>query len=280
MNFLIIDDIIKSALIEDGVCDDITTSSILTGKEKASCDIIFKEDGILCGNHVFKRVFEILGEVKVEFYFEEGTAIKNKTIVGKLTGSTAKILSGERVALNLLQKMCGIASTTNKIVKKLEGTNIKIADTRKTTPNLRYIEKYSVKAGGGMNHRYNLSDMAMIKDNHIKAAGGITKAVKAIRDNHPFVKKIEVECESIVEVREALEAKADIIMLDNMDYNTMEEAVGIINKKAIIEVSGNITEENITKLRTLDIDYLSSGSLTHSVKAIDISMKNLIDLSL
>lgn len=275
MNFLIIDDIIKSALIEDGVFDDITTNSILKGDEVGTCDIIFKEDGILCGSLVFKRVFEIMGQVEVEFFFEEGKFIPKGTVVGGLKGSLAKILSGERVALNLLQKMSGIASTTFKIVNELKDTGIKIADTRKTTPNLRYLEKYAVTIGGGMNHRYNLSDMAMIKDNHIKAAGSITKALEAIRNAHPFVKKIEVECESIEEVKEAIEAKADIIMLDNMDYDTMKIATELIGDKAIVEVSGNITIEKIKNLKDLKIDYFSSGALTHSVMATDISMKNL-----
>lgn len=275
MNFLIIDDIIKAALIEDGVFDDITTNSILKGDETGTCDIIFKEDGILCGKDVFQRVFHIMGDVTVEFYFEEGDFISKGTLAGVLKGSLSKILSGERVALNLLQKMSGIASTTFKIVSELKDTGIKIADTRKTTPNLRYLEKYAVTIGGGMNHRYNLSDMAMIKDNHIKAAGSITNAVNAIRNAHPFVKKIEVECESIAEVKEALEAKADIIMLDNMDYETMKMATDLIGQQAIVEVSGNITIEKIKNIKDLKIDYFSSGALTHSVIATDISMKNL-----
>ena len=279
MNFLIIDDIIKNALIEDGAFDDITTNSILNGNEQGTCDIIFKEDGILCGIEVFKRVFYIMGEVEVSFLFEEGTFIKKGSLVGKLKGSCAKILSGERVALNLLQKMSGIASTTFNIVTELKDTNIKIADTRKTTPNLRYLEKYAVTVGGGINHRYNLSDMAMIKDNHIKAAGSITNAVNAIRASHPFEKKIEVECESIDEVKEALSAKSDIIMLDNMDYETMKTATSLIGDKAIVEVSGNITIEKIKNLKDLKIDYFSSGALTHSVIATDISMKNLIRIN-
>lgn len=279
MNFLIIDDIIKNALIEDGAFDDITTNSILNGNEQGTCDIIFKENGILCGIEVFKRVFYIMGEVEVSFLFEEGTFIKKGSLVGKLKGSCAKILSGERVALNLLQKMSGIASTTFNIVTELKDTNIKIADTRKTTPNLRYLEKYAVTVGGGINHRYNLSDMAMIKDNHIKAAGSITNAVNAIRASHPFVKKIEVECESIDEVKEALSAKSDIIMLDNMDYETMKTATSLIGDKAIVEVSGNITIEKIKNLKDLKIDYFSSGALTHSVIATDISMKNLMRIN-
>jgi nicotinate-nucleotide pyrophosphorylase (carboxylating) len=275
MNYLIIDKIIKDALVEDGVFDDITTNSILNGNEKATCDIIFKEDGVLCGKDVFNRVFDIMEDVEVTFNFEEGQFIEKNTVVGTLKGLCCKILSGERVALNLLQRMSGIATITYKLNKILEGTNIKIADTRKTTPNLRYLEKYAVTIGGGINHRYNLSDMAMIKDNHIQAAGSIKAAVDLVRKKYPFVKKIEVECESIDEVKKAIEAKADIIMLDNMNYEAMKVATGLIGDKAIVEVSGNIDEEKVDKFRDLKINYLSSGSLTHSVKAIDISMKNL-----
>ncbi len=275
MNYLIIDKIINEALIEDGVFDDITTKYICKEGEKAKVDIIFKEEGILCGTKVFKRVFEILGKISVEFFFNEGDYINKGTIVGRVEGEASGVLSGERVALNLLQRMCGISTITNNIVKELDGSNIKIADTRKTTPNLRYIEKYAVKIGGGMNHRYNLTDMAMIKDNHIKAAGSITNAINCVRKGSPIVKKVEVECESIADVKEAVEGKADIIMLDNMDYTMMKEACEIIGDKAYIEVSGNITIEKIKSLKDLNIHYFSSGALTHSVKALDISMKNL-----
>jgi nicotinate-nucleotide pyrophosphorylase len=275
MNYLIVDKIIEDALIEDGVFDDITTKSICREDKRAEVDIIFKEDGILCGSHIFKRVFEILGKVEVEFFYREGDKIGFMEKAGKLKGSVGHILSGERVALNILQRMCGIATLTKNTVKELEGTGIRVADTRKTTPNMRYLEKYAVKIGGGMNHRYNLSDMAMIKDNHIMAAGGISNAVAMIKENYPFVKKIEVECESIFQVAEALSAGADIIMLDNMDYDMMKEAVELIDEKAVVEVSGNMTIEKIKKLKDLKIDYFSSGALTHSVKALDISMKNL-----
>lgn len=275
MNYLIVDKLIEDALIEDGVFDDITTKSICSEDKRAEVDIIFKEEGILCGSHIFKRVFEILGGVEVEFFYREGDKIGLMEKAGKLKGSAGHILSGERVALNLLQRMCGIATVTNGIVKELEGTGIRVADTRKTTPNMRYLEKYAVKTGGGMNHRYNLSDMAMIKDNHIMAAGGIKSAVASVKDNYPFVKKIEVECESIPQVEEALLAGADIIMLDNMCYDMMKEAVGLIDGKAVVEVSGNMSLEKIKKLKDLNVDYFSSGALTHSVKALDISMKNL-----
>lgn len=276
MNYLIIDEIIKSALIEDGVFDDITSKSICNDEQEARVDLIFKEAGILCGSHIFTRVFQIITGVEVEFYYKEGDKIEAMSQVARIQGKVANILSAERVALNLLQRTCGIATKTNNMVEALQGTGIKIADTRKTTPNLRYIEKYAVKIGGGMNHRYNLSDMAMIKDNHIQAGGGITKAVEAVRNNNPFVKKIEVECETLLEVEEALKAKVDIIMLDNMNYETMKKASDLINKQAIIEISGNIDLEKVEGLKDLNIDYFSSGALTHSVKALDISMKNLV----
>lgn len=275
MNYLIIDKIINEALIEDGVFDDVTTKNICKDGQKAKVDIIFKEDGVLSGISLFNRVFEILGKTSVEFFFNEGDYITKGTIVGRVEGEASIVLSGERVALNLLQRMCGISTITNSIVKELSGTGIKIADTRKTTPNLRYIEKYAVKIGGGMNHRYNLSDMAMIKDNHIKAAGSITNAINAVREGSPIVKKVEVECETIADVREAVSGKADIIMLDNMSYDMMKEACEIIGDSAYIEVSGNITIEKIKSLKDLNIHYFSSGALTHSVKALDISMKNL-----
>ncbi|MBZ4683515.1 MAG: hypothetical protein PWP46_1353 [Fusobacteriaceae bacterium] len=276
MNFILIDKIINEALIEDAIYDDVTTLNIISKEKKAKIDLIAKEDLIICGLSVFKRVFDILGDVNIKFYYNEGDFVKNKEIVATLEGNAQNILLGERVALNLLQRMSGIATKTNNIVKLLNGSNVKVLDTRKTTPLFRTLEKYSVKIGGGYNHRFNLSDMAMIKDNHIKAAGSITNAVNAIRNNNPFIKKIEVECETIDDVKEAILAKADIIMLDNMDIDTMREAINIINKQAIIEVSGNVTEERINELKTLDIDYISMGALTHSVKASDLSMKNLV----
>ncbi|TDT68117.1 nicotinate-nucleotide pyrophosphorylase [carboxylating] [Hypnocyclicus thermotrophus] len=276
MNFILIDKIINEALIEDAIYDDVTTLNIISKDKKAKIDLIAKEDLIICGLEVFKRVFDILGDVNIEFHYNEGEFIKNKEIVATLEGNAQNILLGERVALNLLQRMSGIATKTYNIVKLLEGSKIKVLDTRKTTPLFRTLEKYSVKIGGGYNHRFNLSDMAMIKDNHIKAAGSITKAVNAIRKNNPFIKKIEVECETLADVTEAIIAKADIIMLDNMDNDTMKKAINIINKQAIIEVSGNVTEERINTLKTLDIDYISIGALTHSVKSSDLSMKNLV----
>lgn len=275
MNFLIVDKIIKDALIEDGAFEDVTTLSVVAPSKKATVNLIAKEDGVICGLDIFRRVYDILGEVEVTYNYSDSDQVSKGDIIGQIKGNARTVLSGERVALNLLQRMSGIATMTRKIVNLLNGTNIKILDTRKTTPNLRYLEKYSVKQGGGSNHRYNLSDMAMIKDNHIKACGTISDAVRLVRENYPFVKKVEVECESLEEVKEAVAVKTDIIMLDNMDYNTMKEAISIINKQAFIEVSGNIDAEKVAKLKDLDIDYFSSGALTHSVKALDISMKNL-----
>ncbi|MCS5421177.1 MULTISPECIES: carboxylating nicotinate-nucleotide diphosphorylase [Psychrilyobacter] len=276
MNFLLIDKVIKDALLEDAVIDDITTNSILDAEAVCEVDLIAKEEGVICGLEIFKRTFDILGGVEIQFMTTEGSVVKPKEIIAKISGTAKNILSGERVALNLIQRMSGIATKTNKMVKILDGTGIKLMDTRKTTPNLRYLEKYSVKVGGGNNHRYNLMDMAMIKDNHIMAAGGsLTKAVLAVRNNHPFVKKIEVETESLDQVREAVEAGADIIMLDNMNVETMGKAIEIIDGKAIVEISGNVDEARITEIRGLKVDYISSGALTHSYRSLDISMKNL-----
>lgn len=278
MNYSIIDNIINNALFEDINQEDITTNSIVSESSTAVVDLLSKEDGIICGLGIFSRVFELLGGVSVELFFKDGDRVKTGDLVAKIEGKTRTILSGERVALNLLQRMSGIASYTNSLVKLLDETGIKLMDTRKTTPNLRYLEKYSVKVGGGFNHRYNLSDMAMIKDNHIMAAGSIKNAVSAIRENYPFVKIIEVEVESLEGVNEAIEAGADIIMLDNMNVETMEKAVKLIDKKAIIEVSGNVDSEKVNSLRNLAIDYISCGALTHSVKSLDLSMKNLVIL--
>jgi nicotinate-nucleotide pyrophosphorylase (carboxylating) len=275
VNYSIIDNIINTALFEDINQEDITTNSIVSDSSLAVVDLIAKEDGIICGLDVFSRVFELLGGVKIQAFFKDGDPVKTGQLVAKIEGKTRTVLSGERVALNLLQRMSGIATYTNGLTKLLEGTGIKLMDTRKTTPNLRYLEKYSVKIGGGFNHRYNLSDMAMIKDNHIMAAGGIKEAVEAVRGNYPFVKLIEVEAETIDGVEQALEAGADIIMLDNMDLETIKKAVKLIDKKAVVEVSGNVDAAKVNSLRGLAVDYISCGALTHSVKALDLSMKNL-----
>ncbi|MDK7355500.1 carboxylating nicotinate-nucleotide diphosphorylase [Peptoniphilus harei] len=272
---ILIDKYILAALKEDMTSGDITTDAILRD-ERAEVDLRAKDKGILAGLDVFKRVFEILDEdVSFEFYFSDGDEVNNKDLIGKISGRAKAILEGERTALNFLQRMSGIATYTKKMVYSLDSDHVKILDTRKTTPNMRVFEKYAVTLGGAYNHRYNLSDGIMLKDNHIDAAGGIREAVEKVRSLNPFVKKIEVEVENFDQVREALEAKADIIMLDNMDIEEIKEACKIINKRAIIECSGNISLENINSYRDLDIDYISSGAITYSAGVLDLSMKNL-----
>ena len=275
MNYLVIDKIIKDALVEDIPNEDITTNCIIDENSKSTIELICKEDGIIAGLKVFERVFHILGDVEVQLYKNDGDKVYKKEKVAFLKGSTRNILMGERIALNLLQRMSGIATTTNKYVEEIKHTKAKLLDTRKTTPNLRILEKYSVKVGGGCNHRFNLSDGVMLKDNHIDAAGGITNAVKLARENSSFVRKIEVETENLDMVKEALDVKADIIMLDNMDLETAKEAVNIIGNKAQIEFSGNVTLDNIKKIAQIGVDYISVGALTHSSKILDLSMKNL-----
>lgn len=272
---ILIDKYILAALREDMTSGDITTDSILKD-EKAKVNLISKDKGILAGLDVFKRVFEILDQdVTFEFYFSDGDEVNNKDLVGKIRGRAKSILEGERTALNFLQRMSGIATYTKKMVDDLDSEHVKILDTRKTTPNMRIFEKYAVTLGGGYNHRYNLSDGIMLKDNHIDAAGGIREAVEKVRSINPFVKKIEVEVENFDQVREALEAKADIIMLDNMEIEEIREACKIINKRAIIECSGNVSLENINSYKDLAIDYISSGAITYSAGVLDLSMKNL-----
>lgn len=275
INYLVVDKIIKAALIEDIPNEDITTNSIINKESIATVELLCKEEGIIAGLEVFKRVFEILGNVEVEFYKGDGDKVFPKEKVAFLKGSTRNLLMGERLALNLLQRMSGIATLTNKFVQEICKTNTKLLDTRKTTPNLRILEKYSVKVGGGCNHRFNLSDGVMLKDNHISAAGGIKNAVELARENSSFVRKIEVETENLEMVKEALEAKADIIMLDNMSLSLAKEAVELINKRALIEFSGNVELSNIKKIAELGVDYISVGALTHSAKILDLSMKNL-----
>ena len=278
MNSLIIDEIIINALKEDGAYDDITTNSIMKSSSKSSVDVIAKEEGIIAGVEVFKRVFEILGDVTVQFFVNDGERVNYGQVLAKLSGSTYSILSGERTALNILQRMSGVATLTNEFVKKLEGTKTVLLDTRKTTPNLRVLEKYAVKVGGGQNHRYNLSDGVLLKDNHIAAAGGIKNAIELVRKNVSFVKKIEVETETIQQVREAVEAKADIIMLDNMKLETIKEALEIIDGKAYTEASGNVNLDTIRTLAKTGVNYISTGYITHSYKVLDISMKNLVTI--
>jgi nicotinate-nucleotide pyrophosphorylase (carboxylating) len=276
VNWLIIDNIITEAIKEDVPQSDITTEFIISEDSICSADLIAKEDGVIAGLHVFERVFKILGQVNIEFFKQDGDIVNKGEYIAKLTGKTKHILTGERVALNYLQRMSGIATLTKTYVDRLEGSGVKILDTRKTTPNMRIFEKYAIKIGGGHNHRYNLSDGVLIKENHISAAGGIKAAVNVIRQNVSFVKKIEVEVETLSQINEALEVGVDIIMLDNMNTETMKKAVQMINKRALIEASGNVTLDNILEVANCGVDYISVGALTHSYKVLDLSMKNLV----
>lgn len=276
------DKYIKLALEEDINCEDLSTNSVMPEYKLGEVQLIAKEDGIVAGLQVFERVFTLLDE-NTEVTFKEingrtvkdGDRVANGQVLAVVKGDVRVLLSGERTALNYLQRLSGIATYTNNVAKLLEGTNTKLLDTRKTTPGMRLFEKYAVKVGGGNNHRYNLSDGVMLKDNHIDAAGGIKEAVKAARAYVPFVCKIEVETENLDMVREAVEAGADIIMLDNMTPEVMEEAVKIINGRALTECSGNITKENIEKITKIGVDYVSSGALTHSAPILDLSLKHL-----
>lgn len=273
------DEFILSALREDISSEDVTTNSVMREYKKGTVELICKEDGILAGLDVFKRVFTLLdANTEFEMYHKDGDSVKNGNKIGIITGDIRVLLSGERTALNYLQRMCGIATYTNSIAKLFEGSNTKLLDTRKTTPNMRIFEKYAVRVGGGYNHRYNLSDGILLKDNHINAAGSITNAVMMAKEYAPFVRKIEVETETLDMVREAADAGADIIMLDNMSYDTMAEAIKIINGRAETECSGNVTRENVAKLIDLGVDYISSGALTHSSPIMDLSLKNLHEI--
>lgn len=270
------DTFILSALKEDIYTEDITTNAIFSENTPATAQLICKENGILAGMWVFERVFELLDDTfKIEALFKDGDEIKKNDIIAVIYGDMRALLTGERTALNYLQRMSGIATLTNSMVKELDNPNIKLLDTRKTIPNMRIFEKYAVKVGNGHNHRYGLSDGILIKDNHISAAGSIKNAVLAVRKNTSFVRKIEVETENLDMVKEALDSGADIIMLDNMDTETMKKAVNLIDKKALVECSGNVTKERLKELREIGVDLISSGMLTHSAKALDISLKNL-----
>ena len=271
-----VDHLIMEALREDISSEDVTTNAVMHEAVTGEVDLICKQDGVVAGLQIFQRVFELLDkDTKVEFFCKDGDEVKNGQLMGKVTGDIRVLLSGERVALNYLQRMSGIASYTHSVASLLEGSKTKLLDTRKTTPNMRIFEKYAVKAGGATNHRYNLSDAVMLKDNHIGAAGSITKAVKMARDYVSFVNKVEVEVENLDMVREAVEAGADIIMLDNMSHDEMKEAIKIIDGRALTECSGNVTKENIPNIVDLGVDYVSSGALTHSAPIMDISLKNL-----
>lgn len=271
-----VDHLILAALKEDISSEDVTTNAVMKEAVTGEVELICKQDGIIAGLAVFKRVFELLDHsVKLEFYCKDGEEVQNGQLLGKVTGDIRVLLSGERVALNYLQRMSGIATYTHTVAELLKGTKTKLLDTRKTTPNMRIFEKYAVRAGGGYNHRYNLSDGVMLKDNHIGAAGSVTKAVQMAKAYAPFVRKIEVEVENLDMVREAVEAGADIIMLDNMTTEEMREAIRIIDGRAETECSGNVTKENIGRITALGVDYVSSGALTHSAPILDISLKNL-----
>ena len=271
-----VDPFILSALKEDITSEDVSTNSVMPHPQQGEVDLICKEDGIICGLQVFERTFTLLdSNTTVEFFVKDGDHVKAGELMGKVHGDIRVLLCGERTALNYLQRMSGIATYTSQVAKLLEGTGIKLLDTRKTTPNNRIFEKYAVRVGGGNNHRYNLTDGVLLKDNHIGAAGGVKEAIARANEYAPFVRKIEVEVEDLAMVKEAVEAGADIIMLDNMDHDTMAQAMAIIDGKAEVEVSGNMTEENLAKLSGLGVDYVSSGALTHSAPIMDISLKNL-----
>ena len=271
-----VDPLILSALREDITSEDVSANSIMKTPQMGEVDLICKQDGVICGLQVFERVFTLLDEnTKAEFYVEDGDVVKVGQLMGKLRGDIRVLLCGERTALNYLQRMSGIATYTRSVADLLKGTKTKLLDTRKTTPNNRIFEKYSVRTGGGNNHRYNLSDGVLLKDNHIGAAGSVKKAIEMAKEYAPFVRKIEVEVETFEMVKEAVEAGADIIMLDNMTHEQLKEAIDYIAGRAEVEVSGNVTKENIAKLTDLGVDYISSGALTHSAPIMDISLKNL-----
>lgn len=271
-----VDTLLNQALREDISSEDVSTNAVMPCAKAGEVELIAKQDGIIAGLDVFARVFYLLDkDTKVAFNVKDGDEVKKGDKLGKVTGDIRVLLSGERVALNYLQRMSGIATYTRETAKLLSGTGIKLLDTRKTSPNNRIFEKYAVRVGGGNNHRYNLSDGVLLKDNHIGAAGGVAKAIKMAKDYAPFVRKIEVEVETLEQVKEAVEAGADIIMLDNMSHEAMAQAMKIINKKAEVEVSGNVTKENIARLADLGVDYVSSGALTHSAPILDLSLKNL-----
>ena len=270
------DQLIRMALQEDITSEDVSTNAVMPTATKGTVDLIAKEDGVVAGLDIYARVFTILDEkTEIDFHCKDGDEVKKGDLMATVTGDIRVLLSGERVALNYLQRMSGIATYTRQVAKLLEGSNVTLLDTRKTTPNCRIFEKYAVRVGGGCNHRYNLSDGVLLKDNHIGAAGSVTKAVQMAKAYATFVRKIEIEVETLDQVKEAVEAGADIIMLDNMTPEVMKQAVELIDGRAQTECSGNITKENIQKIREIGVDFVSSGALTHSAPILDISMKNL-----
>ena len=270
------DQLIRMALQEDITSEDVSTNAVMPTATKGTVELIAKEDGVIAGLDIYARVFTILDEkTEIDFHCKDGDEVKKGELMATVTGDIRVLLSGERVALNYLQRMSGIATYTRQVAKLLEGSKVTLLDTRKTTPNCRVFEKYAVRVGGGCNHRYNLSDGVLLKDNHIGAAGSVTKAIQMAKAYAPFVRKIEIEVENLAMVKEAVEAGADIIMLDNMSTEDMSEAIRIIDGRAETECSGNVTRENIGRLTALGVDYISSGALTHSAPILDISMKNL-----
>ncbi|WP_302306671.1 carboxylating nicotinate-nucleotide diphosphorylase [Megamonas funiformis] len=270
------DKLILMALQEDITSEDVTTNAIMSEKVLGEVDLICKGEGVIAGLAVFARTFELLDkDIKITFMAKDGDKVNKGDLLAKVKGDIRVLLSGERVALNYLQRMSGIATYTNQVVNLLAGSKTKLLDTRKTTPNMRIFEKYAVTVGGGNNHRYNLSDGILLKDNHIGAAGSVKKAIELARAYAPFVRKIEVETENLDMVKEALEARADIIMLDNMSIDMMEEAIKLIDGKTQTECSGNVTKENIQALAKIGVDFISSGALTHSAPILDLSLKHL-----
>ena len=270
------DQLIRMALQEDITSEDVSTNAVMPTATRGTVDLIAKENGVVAGLEIYARVFKILDEkTEIELHCKDGDEVKKGELMATVTGDIRVLLSGERVALNYLQRMSGIATYTRQVAKLLEGSNVTLLDTRKTTPNCRVFEKYAVRVGGGHNHRYNLSDGVLLKDNHIGAAGSVAKAVRMAKAYAPFVRKIEIEVETLDQVKEAVEAGADIIMLDNMTPEVMKQAVELIDGRAQTECSGNITKENIQKIREIGVDFVSSGALTHSAPILDISMKNL-----
>lgn len=271
-----VDQYLWNTLREDITSEDVSTNAVMPEDKQGKAELICKQDGIICGLDIFKRTFELLDETsRFEAYFKDGDSVKNGDLLGIIYGDIKAILSGERTGLNYLQRMSGIATITKEYMAELEGTNTTLLDTRKTTPNMRPFEKYAVTVGGATNHRYNLSDGVLLKDNHIGAAGSITKAIQMAKAYAPFVRKIEIETETLEQVEEAVNAGADIIMLDNMDNDTMRKAVEIINGRAETECSGNVTKERLKSIAEVGIDFVSCGALTHSAPIMDISLKNL-----
>ncbi|MBQ3041545.1 MAG: carboxylating nicotinate-nucleotide diphosphorylase [Clostridia bacterium] len=271
-----VDPLILGALDEDITSEDVSTNSVMPEYQLGEVDLICKQDGVLCGSQVFERVFTLIDEkTEVTFYKNDGDDIKKGELIAKIRGDIRVLLSGERTALNYMQRMSGVATYTRQVASLLEGTKTTLLDTRKTTPNNRIFEKYAVRVGGGKNHRYNLSDGVLLKDNHIGAAGSVKNAIKMAKEYAPFVRKIEVEVENFDMVKEAVLAGADIIMLDNMTHEELKEAIEYINGRAEVEVSGNVTKENIARLTDLGVDFISSGALTHSAPILDLSLKNL-----